>query len=142
MSSHPDVDADAGAAFRRRGTVDGRTATGESDDVPVTEPSREEVFQTVFGLGPQAVRTYDAVVAGPGSTTRELAAVLDRDRSNVNRSLNRLRETGLATRERRILDDGGHVYQYYAGADVSPDGRIVEAVDEWCSAALDAVKRD
>jgi predicted transcriptional regulator len=39
-------------------------------------------------------------------------AELDRDRSNVNRSLSTLREKGLASRERRLLDGGGHVYQY------------------------------
>ena len=51
-------------------------------------------------------------ISHPSSTVAELADTLDRDRSNVNRSLSTLREKGLTTRERRLLDGGGHIYQY------------------------------
>lgn len=63
---------------------------------------------------------------------------LDRDRSNVNRSLNRLRETGSVTRGRRIIDEGGHVHQYYA-LDEASETVVARAIDRWRSAALNAV---
>ena len=117
----------------------GRREASQDDSMPsVQTPTRKEVLQTVFGLGDQDVRTYDAVVGVRGATTSELADHLGRDRSNVNRSLNRLRETGLITRGRRLLDEGGHVYQYYP-VDEASDDLVERAVDRWRAAALDAI---
>jgi len=76
------------------------------------EPVLVEVMRCVFGIQEHEARTYETLRSHPGSTVEELAAELDRDRSNVNRSLSTLREKGLASRERRLLDGGGHVYQY------------------------------
>lgn len=76
------------------------------------EPGFEEVLTCVFGIQRHEARTYRTLLENPGSTVEELAATLDRDRSNVNRSLSTLREKKLAHRERRLLDGGGHVYQY------------------------------
>ena len=75
-------------------------------------PELVEVMTCVFGIQPHEARTYETLLGHPASTVEELADTLDRDRSNVNRSLSTLREKGLATRERRLLDGGGHVYQY------------------------------
>ena len=76
------------------------------------EPELIEVMRCVFGIQRHEARTYETLIEQPGSTVEELASSLDRDRSNVNRSLSTLREKGLATRQRRLLDGGGHVYQY------------------------------
>ena len=76
------------------------------------EPELEEVLVCVFNIQRHEARTYNALLGQPNSTVEELADELDRDRSNVNRSLSTLREKGLATRERRLLDGGGHIYQY------------------------------
>jgi len=76
------------------------------------EPELEEVLVCVFNIQRHEARTYEALLSQPNSTVAELADELDRDRSNVNRSLSTLREKGLATRERRLLDGGGHIYQY------------------------------
>ena len=142
MSSRFEPGSEAGGELREQ-TVGYETAiTPDADEVAVTEPSREEVLATVFGLGTHDVRTYDAVGDAPGSTTRELASRLDRDRSNVNRSLYRLLGAGLVARGRRLLDDGGHVYQYYAAPDGASEQPVARAVDRWRSAALDALGAD
>jgi len=95
------------------------------------EPELIEVMTCVFGIQPHEARTYEALVSHPGSTVEELASTLDRDRSNVNRSLSTLREKGLATRERRLLDGGGHVYQY--SPTPLPEARALmhETLDAW-----------
>jgi predicted transcriptional regulator len=97
------------------------------------EPGFEEVLACVFSIQRHEVRTYIALVENPGSTVAELAAVVDRDRSNVNRSLTTLREKQLASRERRLLDSGGHVYQYTATP--LPEARELmhETLDEWAA---------
>ena len=97
------------------------------------EPGFEEVLACVFGIQQHEVRTYLTLRETPGSTVAELADVLDRDRSNVNRSLSTLREKGLARRERRLLDSGGHVYQYNATPADEARELMHETLDEWAA---------
>lgn len=95
------------------------------------DPSFDHVMACVFVIGQRETRTYLALVDRPGSTVEELAAELDRDRSNVNRSLVRLLELDLVTRDRRLLDSGGYVYQYTATSLEETKERLHEALDDW-----------
>jgi len=95
------------------------------------DPDFAEVMACVFGVQHHEVRTYRTLLSTPSSTVEELAAVLDRDRSNVNRSLSTLREKGLAERRRRLLDGGGHVYQYTATPLDEAQALLHEALDAW-----------
>jgi len=138
MSSRSDLQTTRTPEGRAEREVGFQRAEVHTSDLSVKKPTRTEVLRTVFGLGEHDIITYDAVVDVRGATTSELADRLDRDRSNVNRSLNRLREAGIVTRGRRLLDEGGHVYQYYP-VDEAFDALVARAVDRWQSAALDAV---
>lgn len=103
------------------------------------EPGFEEVLACVFGVQHHEARTYLALLEHPGSTVAELAETLDRDRSNVNRSLATLREKGLAERERRLLDSGGHVYQYTATPLSEARELMHETLDEWAAYVHDRI---
>ena len=95
------------------------------------EPGFEEVMVCVFNIQRHETRTYRTLLDQPGSTVEELAESLERDRSNVNRSLSTLREKGLAERGRRLLDGGGHVYQYTATPLPEATRLMHETLDEW-----------
>jgi predicted transcriptional regulator len=95
------------------------------------EPGFQDVLTCVFNIQRHEARTYETLLAAPGSTVEELADELDRDRSNVNRSLSTLREKGLAERQRRLLDGGGHVYQYSATPLDEARELMHETLDEW-----------
>jgi predicted transcriptional regulator len=97
------------------------------------EPGFADVMACVFGVQRHEARTYLTLLENPGSTVAELADTLDRDRSNVNRSLTTLREKDLATRERRLLDSGGHVYQYTATPLEDARDLMHETLDEWAA---------
>ena len=97
------------------------------------EPSFEDVMACVFGVQRHECRTYLELLDQPGSTVAELANVLDRDRSNVNRSLSTLLDKGLATRGRRLLDGGGHVYQYTATPLPEAKELMHDTLDEWAA---------
>ena len=99
--------------------------------VGVAEPSFQHVLACVFGIQDHESRTYLVLLDHPGSTVAELAEALDRDRSNVNRSLTTLLEKGLAERERRLLDPGGYVYQYTATPLPEAKELMHETLDEW-----------
>ncbi|WP_435365330.1 helix-turn-helix domain-containing protein [Haloarchaeobius sp. DYHT-AS-18] len=94
-------------------------------------PGFREVMSCVFGIHQHETRTYLSLIDQPGSTVEELATQLERDRSNVNRSLSTLLERGLATRERRLLDSGGYVYQYTAEPLPEAKERLHTALDQW-----------
>lgn len=97
------------------------------------EPSFADVMTCVFGIQRHESRTYLELLDQPGSTVVELADVLDRDRSNVNRSLSTLLDKGLATRGRRLLDGGGHVYQYTATPLPEAKKLMHDTLDEWAA---------
>lgn len=97
------------------------------------EPGFEEVLACVFGMQDHEVRTYLTLLDHPERTVQELADTLDRDRSNVNRSLSTLREKGLAARERRLLDGGGHIYQYTATPVPEARELMHETLEEWAN---------
>lgn len=111
------------------------------DLVETENPSFQHVLACVFGIQAHESRTYLTLLNSPGSTVAELADELDRDRSNVNRSLTTLMEKGLADRERRLLDPGGYVYQYTATDLPEAKQLLHEALDEWVEqvhASIDA----
>ena len=101
------------------------------DLVGDVSPSFEHVLSCVFGVRDHESRTYLTLLDHPGSTVAELAETLDRDRSNVNRSLSTLRDKGLVERRRRLLDSGGYVYQYTAIPVPEAKERLHDALDEW-----------
>lgn len=103
------------------------------------DPAFEDVMTCVFGIQDHETRTYLALHDRPGSTVEELADALERDRSNVNRSLSTLLDAGLVERERRLLDSGGFVYQYTAVP--LPDAKelLHDALDAWSETVHDAI---
>jgi predicted transcriptional regulator len=103
------------------------------------DPGFQHVLACVFGIQDHESRTYLVLLDNPGSTVAELAEVLGRDRSNVNRSLTTLLEKGLAERERRLLDPGGYVYQYTATPLPEAKTMLHDALDAWASQVHDAI---
>jgi predicted transcriptional regulator len=94
----------------------------------------------VFGIQQHESRTYLVLLDNPGSTVEELADELDRDRSNVNRSLTTLLEKGLAERQRRLLDPGGYVYQYDATPLPEAKELLHDALDGWVESVHEAIE--
>ena len=90
-----------------------------------------EVMECIFDIRQHEIDTYLALVSLPGSTVGELASHLERDRSTVSRTLTTLLEKNLAERERRIVDGGGYVFQYYAAPIEETQERMRDAVDVW-----------
>ncbi|WP_411964855.1 helix-turn-helix domain-containing protein [Haloferax sp. YSMS24] len=101
------------------------------DLMETDDPNFGHVLACVFGIQSHESRTYLALLDNPGSTVAELAEVLERDRSNVNRSLTTLLDKGLADRKRRLLDPGGYVYQYTATPLPEAKEMMHAALDEW-----------
>lgn len=95
------------------------------------EPGFQEVLRCVFGIQDHEARLYLELLEAPDSTVAELAEAVDRDRSNVNRGLTTLLDKGLVDRRRRLLDSGGHVYQYRATPPEEARELMHQTLDEW-----------
>ena len=76
------------------------------------EPSLDEVMTCVFGIQAHEVRTYRTLLATPGSTVE---------------------------RRRRLLDGGGHVYQYTATPLEQARELMHETLDQWTEAVHDRI---
>ncbi|GAB7093904.1 hypothetical protein JCM30237_10560 [Halolamina litorea] len=102
-----------------------------TDLLETERPDFRQVLSCVFGVQDHQSRAYLALLDRPESTVAELAEALNRDRSNVNRSLTALLEKGLVERNRRLLDPGGYVYEYTAVPLPEAKAMLHEALDEW-----------
>ncbi|MFA9516430.1 helix-turn-helix domain-containing protein [Halopenitus sp. H-Gu1] len=109
------------------------------DLVGDVDPGFAHVLSCVFGIKDHESRTYLVLVENPNCTVADLADALDRDRSNVNRSLSTLREKGLVERRRRLLDSGGYVYQYTALSIPETKARLHAALDEWVASVHETI---
>ncbi|AEN06680.1 helix-turn-helix domain-containing protein [Halolamina sp.] len=112
--------------------MSGTPDTPEIEDLMETEePSFQHILACVFGIQDHESRTYLALLDQPDSTVAELAEVLERDRSNVNRSLTTLLSKNLVERRRRLLDPGGYVYEYTAVELPEAKEMLHSALDGW-----------
>ncbi|ERG95973.1 helix-turn-helix domain-containing protein [Haloquadratum walsbyi] len=106
-------------------------APAMSELLDTDDPGFQQVLACVFGIQQHESRTYLVLLENPESTVAELSDVLERDRSNVNRSLTTLLDKGLVERQRRLLDPGGYVYQYTATELPEAKSLLHDALDQW-----------
>lgn len=106
----------------------------------IDDPEFDRVLECVFGIHAHERRTYFALLEIPGSTVTELADELDRDRSSVNRSLSTLSEKKLIERDRKILDGGGYVYQYFPTPIPDAKDLMHDTVDQWAAQVHEGIE--
>lgn len=106
----------------------------------VENPLFEDVMVCVFGIQARETETYLALLGAGEATVADLADDLDRDRSNVTRSLSALREKDLVERRRELLDGGGHIYQYEARPLDEVQALMHDELDAWTAFVHDTVE--
>lgn len=83
-----------------------------------------------FGLRSTEIDTYFALVSGP-KTVKQIATLIGRDRSTVQRVIQKLVKKGLIEGEERAFDRGG-TYNVYSA--ISPDEvreEILARLERW-----------
>lgn len=61
----------------------------------------------------------------------EISKLLGKDRTTIQRSLNRLVKAGLCMKEKKILDNGGYFYLYSARKPEELKSSVERCLDEW-----------
>jgi predicted transcriptional regulator len=86
-----------------------------------------------FGLRNSELDVYFAIISGP-KTVEEIAEQIGKDRSTVQRVLNKLYKKGLAMRETHKIQRGGYFYTYHAEETEVIREQILSQLEEWYQA--------
>lgn len=100
-----------------------------------------DVIECAYDLGPQDVRTYEAVNNLGAAKTEEIAKILGKDGSVVYRTLQKLVGCGVLVKTKRTLDEGGYFYVYQAVPKAQVKRHLKACVDDWHRQMVGAIDR-
>jgi predicted transcriptional regulator len=86
-----------------------------------------------FGLRNSEIDTYFSLISGP-KTVEEISELIGKDRSTVQRVLNKLHKKNLVERVAHFIDRGGYYYEYSAKSTDDVREEILTQLDEWYEA--------
>ncbi|MFX1561627.1 MAG: helix-turn-helix domain-containing protein [Promethearchaeota archaeon] len=86
-----------------------------------------------FGLRNSEIDTYFSLLSGP-KTVEQISELIEKDRSTVQRVLNRLHKKSLVERKTHYIERGGYFYEYNAKSTEDVRKEILTQLDEWYEA--------
>ncbi len=86
-----------------------------------------------FGLRNSEIDTYFALMDSP-KTVEQISELIGKDRSTIQRVLNRLHKKNLVERNMNFIDRGGYYYEYRAISSEKVRKEILAQLDEWYEA--------
>lgn len=86
-----------------------------------------------FGLRNNELDVYFSLVSGP-KTVEQIAERIGKDRSTVQRVLNKLHSKGLARRQSRPIERGGYFFEYSAASTEIVREEILARLEDWYKA--------
>ena len=86
-----------------------------------------------FGLRNSELDVYFDLISGP-KTVEQIAERIKRDRSTVQRVLNKLHSKGLVMRNTHKIQRGGYYYEYSAEETEVVRNQILAQLEEWYTA--------
>lgn len=98
------------------------------------------MLKCVWNLSKHDLKLYK-ILLGKKMRADELAKIVGKDRSTVQRSLKRLLECMMIEREKRLLEDGGYYY-IYRGLPVNEiKERLRICIDRWYEEMREMVEK-
>jgi predicted transcriptional regulator len=86
-----------------------------------------------FGLRSSEIDVYFSLLGGT-RTVEDLETIIDRDRSTVQRILQKLDHKGLVDREKKRIERGGYFYVYRAISTEAVKQQILDQLEHWYTA--------
>ena len=86
-----------------------------------------------FGLRNSEIDTYFSLISGP-KTVEQISELIEKDRSTVQRVLNKLHKKNLVERTTHYIERGGYFYEYSAKSTEEVRKEILAQLDEWYEA--------
>ena len=100
-------------------------------DKSFNKPS--DLLCCAFGLRNSELDVYFSLISGP-KTVEEIAERIGKDRSTVQRVLNKLHSKSLVKREMNTIERGGYYYTYIAEETEIVRDQILSQLEEWYQA--------
>jgi len=105
----------------------------------VDEPELADLLSDVFGMSETELEVCLCVMEGGTMSVDELAERIDYDRSVVARHLNHLAALGVIEKQRRLIEQGGHIYVYHPAAPEVVRERLTAAFLTWVRGATEQI---
>ena len=113
-------------------------APADSAD-PVTDPEVEDLLRHVFGMSDAELEICLCVMEGGPVSANDLAERTEYSRSAVSQHLNHLAALGVVEKQRRLIEQGGHVYVYLPVDPETVRQRLTVAFATWVRGATDRI---
>ena len=105
----------------------------------VAEPELDDLLRDIFQMSDAELEVCLCVMEGGTMTVKELAERIEYDRSVVSRHLNHLAELGVVDKQRRLIEQGGHVYVYRPVDPETVRERLMAAFVTWVQSATEEI---
>ena len=93
-----------------------------------------------FGLRNSEIDTYFSLISGP-KTVEQITDLIGKDRSTVQRVLNKLHKKNLVERNTHLIERGGYYYEYSAKSTDDVRKEILTQLEKWYQATRSFLKQ-
>ena len=100
---------------------------------PCTTFTLESLMCCIFGIKTFDVMVYFTLLNNGALRVNDIAELLNRDRSTIQRSVQSLVNAGLVRRKQINLKEGGYYYIYEAIPFSDVKNIIKDTMEKWCS---------
>ena len=100
---------------------------------PCTTFTLESIMCCIFGIKTFDVMVYFTLLNNGALRVNDIAELLNRDRSTIQRSVQSLVNAGLVRRKQINLKEGGYYYIYEAIPFSEVKNIIKDTMEKWCS---------
>jgi len=99
---------------------------------PCSTFTLESIMCCMFGIKTFDVAVYLSLLKNGASRVNDIAELLNRDRSTIQRSVQSLVNAGLVKRKQINLKEGGYFYKYEAVPFSEVKEVIKDTMEKWC----------
>jgi predicted transcriptional regulator len=103
----------------------------------------DDLLCCAFGFRDAETKTYFSLMEGPKTVEQlgELPHFIGKDRSTIQRVLNKLRKNKLIERKKHFIERGGYYYEYHAISSEKVRKQLLAQLDRWYEATRSFLKQ-
>jgi predicted transcriptional regulator len=99
------------------------------------------MLRNVMNLSETELEVYQRLLSSEGQRVSDMARVMGKDRSSIQRSLKNLMTAGLTRRETETIENGGYYYSYEAVPPAQVKKELERCIEDWHESVLDSLSR-
>ncbi len=108
---------------------------------PSSGTSCADVIQSLFNFTNLDILVYKTLQEQGEMRTQQLAHLLDRERSTVYRSLQRLTDCGLCEKHTKTIKSGGYYYTYVCKDPDQVKNQLASCIESWYTSMQQVLAR-